>query len=426
MATATLYVNSEESNTNTQHITMAMLNAMLEALDDHFTAPAPYVHIDKASPIVRKPKGWSKAEQQRNPEQASLPLCYFADYDTFDVEVPEHRQIMTPDFSNLEGIYAITEHLGEYKVAKTFTVEGARHMAQGSGLSNLDKIIYYEAGMTAQGDAVLPHEDHSQRAWYKVAGKIKSKFNCTIEQAETLQLAFNILDTTPKMAVEFEKWLKIEGKFDKGFKWFEGIASQLVLCTDEGEPTIITDSYIEDEEPVEVSADNPAEIANVTAEAYHKLDDNRDQLFDEEKNETSWEKAQPVAFKKIIASIKGTKELTALKAIGKSLFNDKTFTKTQTTVIWDTYKRRKHALTPKLRPLALKCLERLIDPEVNLGKVANWLHSDGKTALNAHEASAVWNAWKQCKARKTATPAPMPEQVPIWLDYEGMEEGEWQ
>jgi hypothetical protein len=408
---------------------MAMLNAMLEALDDQDIAKTPYIHIDKASPIVKKPKGWSIAEQQRIPEQASLPLCYFADYDTFNVEIPEHRLIMTPDFTNLEGIYAITEHLGEHKAVKHFTVKGEKGQhANGSGLTNLEKIIYYEAGMTGQGDAVLPHEDHSQRAWYKVAGKIKSKFNCTIEQAETLKMAFDILDTTPKMAVEFDKWLKTEGKFEAGFKWFENIASQLVLCTDEGEPTIITDSYIEDEEPVEVSADNPADIANVTAEAYHKLDDNRDQLFDEEKNETAWEKKQPAAFKKIIKSIKAA-TLPELKTIGKSLFNDKTFTKTQTTVIWDTYKRRKHALTPKLRPLALKALERLIDPEVNLGKVANWLHSDGKTALNAHEQSVVWNAWKQCKARKTANVAkaePMPEQIPIWLDYEGMEEGEWQ
>jgi hypothetical protein len=262
-------------------------------------------------------------------------------------------------------------------------------------LTNLEKIIFYEAGMTAQGDAVLPHEDHSRRAWYVDASQIKAKFKCTIEEAETLKMAFKILDTTPKMAKEFSKWLSAEGKFAAGYKWFQDIAGQLILVTDEGEPSIIDTAaaLIEDQDEQIVDADNPAQIEMIHADGWHKLDDARDDA-------PRWEDRQPKIFKAILAQIRGAKTLSAVKAVGKSLFNDKRFTKTQTTVIWDEYNRRKHALEPKLRALALKALERMIAPDCQMGKVANWLHGDGKKLLNVHEQSVVWAAWKKVKASK--------------------------
>lgn len=403
MAKITPYTDSKENQVTAQQITYDMLDAMLDALDtrDYIRNPANFT--------ARR----AEMEDTLRMEQPALPLEYMEEPD--EHEVSEHRAIMTPD-NNLEGIESITEHLGEYRKPTTYRVNGHKGMAGGAGLTNLEKIIYYEAGMTAQGDAVLPHEDHSRRAWFKDAGQIRTKFKCTTEQAETLALAFKILDTTPKMAAKFASWLTPE-KFAAGFKYFENLAIQMVLVTDEGEPTIITDNYIESTNTAEpVDADNPADMDMLPAVTYHKLDDPRDEDFDEEKNMTTWERRQPKDFHKVIASIKNA-DMPALKAIGKSLFNDKRFNKIQTTVIWGAYNRRKHALTPKLRPLALKALERMIDPKVNLSKVAAWLNGDGKKALNVHELSTVWSAWKKAKAAKAPKQTAI-NNIPAFMDYD--------
>lgn len=440
MAT-TPYTDSAENARQARQITYHMLTGMLDALDtrDYITNPANFT--------ARR----AEMEDTLRMEQPALPLEYMEEPDEY--EVSEHRAIMTPN-NNLEGIEAITEHLGElikpnitvesapritapdnqiiagwlcfanetthqsfYKDGHVYTICGKqhtvqavktpKHMSLGSGLTNLEKIIYYDAAMTGQGDVVAPHENHAPRAWFKYAGGVQHKFNCTTEQATTLALAFKILDTTPKMAAKFASWLSTEGKFAAGFKYFENLAIQMVLVTDEGEPTIITDNYIESTNTAEpVDADNPAYMDMLPAVTYHKLDDPRDKDFDEEKNMTTWERRQPKDFHKVIASIKNA-DMPTLKAIGKNLFNDKRFNKTQTTVIWGAYNRRKHALTPKLRPLALKALERMVDPKVNLSKVAAWLNGDGKKALNVHELSTVWSAWKKVKAAKAPKQAAM-------------------
>jgi hypothetical protein len=374
--------------------------------------------------------------------------------------IPEHRAIMIPQ-NDLEGYDAIRIHLGEIKQPKPFvTMEpielGAKYgdativtndpdvqtfvrgtkvytttdcfvthpvkSMHGSGLSNLDKIIYNEAGMTGQGDACLPHEDHSRRAWWLDASQIRKMLNCTVTQAETLKLAFEVLDTTPKMAEKFREWLSIPEKFNAGFVYFDKLAGEMAKVTDIGEPGI-NDDLLEDVASTKtwtdakgkerwtiehsftntgklVNADNPADIETAQVEAYHLLDDPRDDY-------EPWEKRQPKIFQNILAKIR-TSDLTQLKAVGKELFGEKRFTKTQMTVIWDEYHRRKNNLTPKLRPVATKILRRLADPDVNLSKAAAWLHGKGKTELTAHELSVVWEAWRKVKASRAPKQSALP------------------
>jgi hypothetical protein len=343
----------------------------------------------KSSPVVTKPRGWAARQAKLNPPTAALPLFYLETDN--NMPVPEHRAIMVPD-NDLEGMEAIVEHLGECRKPTTFKYKGKNglHMHGGKGLTNLDKIIFYEAVTTAQGDPCLPHEDHSRRAWYRDASQIRSMFKTTVEQAETMKLAFEILDTTPAMAEKFKAWLSIPDKFESGFRYFENLAGEIVKVTDIGEPEL--NLALDEETNLPVSEDNPADIEMLPAVKYHLLDDPRDDY-------TPWEKRQPKDFQNILAKIR-TSDLTQLKAVGKELFGEKRFTKTQMTVIWDEYHRRKNNLTPKLRPVATKILRRLADPDVNLAKAAAWLHGKGRTELTAHELSVVWEAWKRLKAAR--------------------------
>jgi hypothetical protein len=330
-------------------------------------------------------------------------------------KVPEHRAIMIPQQTTLEGIFATCEHLGEGRQNEAWTNRrGEKFMTNGAGLNNLEKIIYYEAGTTAQGDAVLPHEDRSKRPWFKYAGGVKAKFGCTTEQAEELYTAFDILDTTATMAKTFESWIEKRG-VEKAVTYFRSLAIPLMCVTDVGEPTIIdiAESYIEDPE---IDADHPADIADVKADAYHKLDDPRD-------NMPTWETRQSKEFKFMLEIIR-TASLSDLKTIGVALFKEKShleiFNKTQTTVIWDEYNRAKARKAPKLRPIALKALERLTDKKVNLSKVAAWLHGEGKKLLTAHEQSVIWATWKKCRKAYTPKQAnliPVEYYAPMETDY---------
>lgn len=375
-----------KSEPDTDNVTESDIEGDIVRFNQFITALTPYVRFRGVAKQIKSYKGQVEYLKNRLTGMRNFTI-------------PEHRAIMFPAQTTLEGIFAISEHLGEEPQPKPHKVKGekGRFMANSTGLSNLDKIIYYEAGMTAQGDAVLPHEDRSKRPWFKYAGGIKTKFGCTQLQAEELYTAFNILDTTPTMAKTFAAWIEKRG-VEKAVTYFRSLAIPLMCVTDIGEPTIIdtAESYIEDHE---TDADHPAEIADIKADAYHKLDDYRD-------NVPTWESRQPATFKFVLQIIR-TASLAELKTIGVALFREKRhldgFDKNQITVIWDEYHRAKKRLTPKLRKLALKALERLADKKVNLAKVANWLHGEGKQRLNAHELSVVWAAWKKCCKDYTPT-----------------------
>lgn len=321
------------------------------------------------------------------------------DADEMHELLPEHAKIMTPAPELGEGMFAISAHLGECRQPNIFCVNGERRMEGATGLTNLEKIIYYEAVMTGQGEPCLPHEDHSKRAWYKYAGGIKAKFKCTIDQAEEMAEAFRILDTTPKMAKTFDRWIAKKG-FDAGLRYFRNLASQLVLVTDEGEPVLDMIEYSTDNDPDCVETDR-----TISAETWHKLDDPRD-------DETLWEDRQPKIFRDTLAKIR-TADLPQLKAIGKALFNDKRFTKTQTTVIWDEYNRRKRNISPRLSKLALKALARLADPNCNLKAVAAWLYKDGQKKLTKHDQEVVWAAWHKLQPKKQSSPVPVQDDLPL-------------
>lgn len=375
-----------------------------------------WLNIGKFAVMLNSLKTQQEVEAVELPTDPFLNLRY-AELKAQRLEqVPgEHALICHPDFSNLEGMEAISEHLGEKPQPKPYKVKGqkGRFLSGATGLTNLEKIIYNEAQFTAQGEAVLPHEDRSKRAWFLFAGGVKKQFSCTTEEAEKLFSAWQTIGINEKLAKEFKTW--IDGtSIQEAVDYFSRLAADLAAVSAENDGKIIDIYTLDEETNKAIDADNPADIADVRADAWHKLDDPRDFA-------PTWEERQPEAFRTQLARIRCAKTFDQVKAVGKSFFNDRdtkaildSFTKTQKTVLWDVYNRRKHNLMPKLRPLAQKALARLADKKVDLSKVAAWLHGEGKQRLNAHELSVIWDAWK--KAKKAYAPKQtaldMPE-IPI-------------
>lgn len=302
-----------------------------------------------------------------------------------------HRDIMTPAPELGEGIFAITQHLGEGRRQTVTRINGEAHMEGGKGLTQLELMIYNEAQMTAQGDPVVPHLDRSRRAWFKYAGGIKKHFGCTTAEAEELAENFGIIEVTAKTVKPLEAMLSTD--FLSGICYVATLAKELRDVTDVDSPVLnmMETDQVDDDETM---PPNP--------EVYHKLDDSRDL-------EAYWEDRQPVAFRQLLARIR-TSDMTKLKAIGKSLFNEKSFTKTQLSVLWDEYHRRKANISPRLRKIALRALERLTDPTCDLKAVARWLHGDGATKLNRHELSVVWNSWRARQPKVTPDPMPITQE----------------
>ncbi len=340
-------------------------------------------------------------------ESPALPLQFM---EQMEFPITEHGAIMQPAPECGEGIFAIMEHLGECKQPKAFAVNGITHMEGGSGLTNLEKIIYYEAGMTAQGEAVLPHEVRSRRAWYLHPGGIIHRLKCNAQQAERLCEAWRVLDTTPEMARQFEQWIT-PANIDKAILRFEEMAIGCVQVTDEGEPALDMIAYEEGVDPnrprrreEDETTDEQAAEPTIQAEGWHRLDDPRDEA-------ERWEDKQPFAYRAIIRRIRAASDLKALGSIGKSLYGEQPWSKVQMAVAWDEYHRRKSALTPKLRKVALTVLERLADPKVNLARAAQWLHTEGKK-LQKHESAVLWSAWKAVKKTRAPKQAEMPPEPP--------------
>ncbi len=235
------------------NLTIQMLKGMIDALDQYDAE----CRIAETKPVSGR----------CYPDQG--PAIDFSLDDEFDSDnVSEHTAIMVPQ-NELEGIFSIAEHLGEGIRPDIFKVNGSRIQANGAGLTNLEKIIYYEAGQTAQGAAVLPHEDRSRRAWYLYAGGIRQKFSTTQEQAESLAHSFKVLDITYKMAMQFAKWIDKSG-VEKAVGYFSNMASELLAVAPDEEPL---DLIAYEESDDEIDADHPAEIETILADAYHLLDD---------------------------------------------------------------------------------------------------------------------------------------------------------
>lgn len=294
-------------------------------------------------------------------------------------------------------------------------------MHRASTLPHLSRMILEDCHLTAQGVPSLPHIDRSRAPWFKSAAQIRRRYQCSQEQAETLAEAFRILDTTAKMAVTFDKWIKTRG-IEAGLKYFEGIAVQMVLVTDEGDPildlmtpdqkgsdvatvdeggnrtvTVRTLDLLAKDEELELEEEDVEKIVNLVDRL--PIDVARDHLLDDPRDDFDrWEDRQPERFRSLLANIR-TATLPQLKALGRypSELNSKAYSKTQVSVLWDEYNRRKIVLTPKPRPHAVKIFTRFADRNANLAKAAQWLSGEGAKVLNETELATAWNCYKAAK-----------------------------
>jgi hypothetical protein len=477
MAQITPYTETAENARAAQILTINMLEGMIEVLDDLdrarlFDAADEAEKVNFADPIKHVQKGWIKRELEARPPSASLPLVYFHDtpelaapnkgartgnvrltiprdhvhlsyWPLIDVETidhtpdncqPEHMAIMHPD-NELEAPFNISAHLGENSKTSFFTVSGKRH-AHGTGLTELEKIIYREAGLTAQGAACLPHENRSRAHWSKDASQIKKMFACTATQATDLKKALSIIGLqpadldrkrTPKGSAPCD-WIKEMKKsperFKAGFYWLSNLASELEAVAPEKDELLdIAQELIEDANNDRLpDSDNPADI--VSATAYHLLDDPRDMI-----DAPPAPKSAPTSqkLKTLCDLANGAKTYPELKAIGKSTFGSAPMPKPEANIFWKIYNRRKREFTA-LNETAHTAINRIkgfefIDrrwiytgKEADLKKVAAWLHGAGKEALNELQANAVWEAWKEAKGMKTQK-APKQTALPLeWID----------
>jgi hypothetical protein len=491
--TAQPYKDSKENQAQAQQITFNMLSGMLEVLNelerarklDAADEAAKDMEIDFfrrdtqrvnfADPVRRRTRRELEAELATRPPSASLPLCYFHDtpeldapnkgartgnvrltiprdhahlshWPMVDVETidhvqdfiqPEHAAIMTPA-NTLEAPFNIAAHLGENSKTEFFTVNGKRH-AQGTGLTELEKIIYREAGQTAQGAACLPHENRARAHWSKDASQIKAMFACTAAQATDLKKALSIIGLspedldrkrTPKGSAPAD-WLRemkrSPERFKAGFYWLLNLAAELdAVAPPANEILDLADELREDVNTDRLpDSDNPADIETVSATAYHLLDDPRD-LIDAPHAPKA--PAPSAKLTKLCDLANGAKTYPELKAIGKSTYGSAPMPKPEANIFWKVYNRRKKEFSA-LNEVAKAAINRIkgfefIDrrwiytgKEADLKKVAAWLHGAGKEALNELQANAVWTAWKEAKGNfipKQSAPAQT-----SWIDDPG-------
>jgi hypothetical protein len=490
--TAQPYKDSKENQAAAQQITFNMLSGMLEVLNelerarkldaadeaakdgniDFFRQDTEKVNF--ADPVRRRTRRELEAELATRPPSASLPLCYFHDtqeldapnkgfragnirlviprdhahlshYPLIDVETidhvqdfiqPEHMAIMRPN-NTLEAPFSVSVHLGENSKTEFFTVNGTKH-AHGAGLTALEKIIYREAGLTAQGAACLPHENRARAHWSKDASQIKAMFSCTAAQATDLKKALSIIGLspadldrkrTPKSSAPAD-WLRemkrSPERFKAGFYWLLNLAAELdAVAPQEDEILDIADELVEDKNTDRLpDSDNPADIETVSATAYHLLDDPRDLI-----DAPPAPKSAPASarLKKLCDSVNGAQDYQTLKAIGKSTFGSTPMPKPEANIFWKIYNRRKREFAA-LNDTAKAAINRIkgfeyIDRRwiytgkaADLKKVAAWLHGAGKTALNELQANAVWEAWKEAKGMKTPKAPKQTALPPEWID----------
>lgn len=437
MANVILYQDTTESQARAQEVTRSMLMGMTEALNDLACEKQARNIIPRSRltdeqgirrdmlrlfGMIRQLRQYRGIKGLRINGRIKSLTGQFRSLKAMlrHTDTRPHRAIMIPQ-TQLELPFGIIEHLGEVKQPKPFLVKGQRHMVGGTGLTNLEKIIYHEAGMTAQGDAVLPHENRSKAHWSKDASQIRAKFRavgCTAEQAEDIKRAFAIIGLPP---AELDKkktphsstpadWVRVmqvsPDKFRAGLYWIFNLAAELDAVAPEENEILDMAEELADE----VRRDEAEEIAPDRT-SWHLLDDPRDLLFTElpERPRTifSNERAEIQSF---IDAVHAAKSYDELAAIGKVTFQ-KDWEKPG--LFWDVYKRRKLEFYA-LNDTAKAAINRLNGHEMvngrwvytgnaaNLAKAAAWLHS-GKTGLNKAQLNQVWMVWKARKAETRPT-----------------------
>ena len=432
MANITLFQDCPESQAVAQKLTFDMLNAMLIGMkecdqerhdrniiprDPSLDLSAPVNENDIIGDITRAQWAIDAIAPYNIPKYKALKIDkaiqwhansidYYSDMLVNKKPTPEHRAIMTPDFDHLEGVEAISEHLGENARPVAFTVNGKHHMIGATGLTNLEKIIYYEAGMTAQGDAVLPHEFRGRVHWSKDAGQIRAKFvkvGCTADQAQDLKRAFEIIGLPPadldrkrtphgSAPADWIRTMQLSPeRFKAGLYWLLNLASELnAVAPPEDEIIDLADEYIDGEKE-----DFERETSSNDITGWHLLDDPRDLIEPKPLKKST----RCIELEKLCDAINGAKTYAELKAIGKSTFRNKgNIPEEKMFLFWSCYNRRKREFVA-LPTVAKKAIERIKDG-ASLAKAAAWLHGPAKTFLNELQLSAVWNAWKEAKAQQ--------------------------
>ncbi|MDQ5985888.1 MAG: hypothetical protein CSYNP_01605 [Syntrophus sp. SKADARSKE-3] len=276
-------------------------------------------------------------------------------------------------------------------------------------LPALSRMILEECHQTADGKPCLPHINRQPAPWYKNAALIKSRFKTTIEQAETLKEAFRLLDVTPSMAVTFDKWIKAKG-IEVALKYFESLAVQMILVTDEGDPVL---DLMTPETPVEDNNDFDTTIEKLDMTERMPADVTQDHLLDDPRdNATSWEETQPQAYCNHLDTIRSFTNITAIGSYMKGQYYGTTpvWQGSRAAVAWNVYNSRKAALTPRLHPKALKIAARFSDPKANLNKAAAWLYNEAPReiaswkGMDAEKAKAtlahLWSCYKAAKAQR--------------------------
>ena len=300
----------------------------------------------------------------------------------------EHARIMVPQ-NSMEGIFGIAEHLGEGQDIKQIRCEipgklygldlGQRLISKQGGLNQLDRIIYDEAGMTAQGKACLPHENRQPTKWWKHAGGIRHKYNCTIEQATQLADAWKTLDATATMVATFDKW--VSRGIEAACAYFSALGAELKAVAPEAEQLDLITYEEADSTEDALDADHPVDIQTIQADAWHLLDDPRDDM-------PAWETRQPYRFQTVLGMIRQA-DAGQLTAWAKSQYSSKPeWQGVQAQVLWSAYKARKAGfVTGKGKRIIERC--RLTD---NKAKARFWLYNKGGTVLNSVELTEAWKA----------------------------------
>ena len=326
-------------------------------------------------------------------------------------ELSENKRICAIDTTHDElGIDAIAKKLGEGfgKRPQYYKVNGERINTNPQGISKLDAIIFNESQFTGQGEPCLEHETRTPRAWFNSSGTIRLRLSCTQAQAESLGASFAIIEPDYRTAKSFLAWIQKSG-IEKAIPYFKGLADELSAVSMTEQPRIFT-QLIEDENKGATDLNGDTEF--IKAEAYHLLDDPKDEVY---ANHEDWYSRQNSAFKSIMSMVRSASTLKELGKIGKATFGKdlnwfdimnnlgilttvkSKFTKTQANIFWSAYNGRKHFLTPKYSELALKACQRIGSHDCDLKQVSAWLHGKALKVLAPYEVKMLWSCWHSAK-----------------------------
>lgn len=351
-------------------------------------------------------------------ERPAVPLWQYPDDDSMEAikaNASEHRRIVDYNLSSdMEGIFAVAEHLGEgidavtrYQDPDPRFKRGGNFLVKKERMGCLDRIIYDEFTMAA-GKVVAPHEVVSDGPYFLKASYLMRRIkDLPADWAEQLAGDLAELNPTAEMVERFIGWLNIPGKLSAGIEYFRLLAEELKEVTVEGDHDLTFLNNEEDE-----SEDEPAP----STIAYHLVDrpdlDGPDPENTEARakweDEYLWINRQPASFRKLLDSVKAAQTISVLGAIGKDTYNSR-LSKDQTSVFWGEYKKRKRELgNVRLGSVAQNLIREIQNRSKGLSMFGKFLwnvqHKKAKIAglfPSENEWAVIWTAYKTRQAELT-------------------------